>query len=595
MSLEDYEAFVYAACHVDEENPADHWRAVAQRARRRARRARLDPRAAGSSARTPTSGSASPAGRGSRPRAASTCRTARSLRARSKPRPRARSASRSRRPSRAARSRTCACGSKPAASSSASAARGDEYLRSLLDMDEGARVAGEIAFGLNYEIDRFTHNILFDEKIGGTIHLALGAAFTQAGGKNTSGLHWDLICDLRERRRGLRGRRARLARRRVPRGARAGERLVTAASIGSPSVLVDYSTEVQPGQLVLVESPPAAAPLVRAIYARCSRPAGSRRRGSRWTARPSSCSSEASDAQLDWVSPARAEDYERADVRIVLEASANTRALTNVEPASLARVSRAREPLRTRYLERAAAGELRWTITLFPTNAAAQDAEMSLAEYERFVYGAGKLDADDPVGEWRAFGDDLRRLADWLGAKQELRVVSNGTDLTVGVDGRTWIPCDGKRELPRRRGLHGPGRDQRRGRDPLQLPGELPGAAGGGHPPAVLAAARSSRRRPGAARTSWTEMLALDDGARRVGEFAFGMNDAITEFTKNTLFDEKIGGTVHLALGKAYPESGGKNQSALHWDLVCDLRSGSEVYADGELVYRDGRFLRGVL
>jgi aminopeptidase len=91
------------------------------------------------------------------------------------------------------------------------------------------------------------------------------------------------------------------------------------------------------------------------------------------------------------------------------------------------------------------------------------------------------------------------------------------------------------------------------------------------------------------------EMLAMDDGARRVGEFAFGMNDAVQEFTGHTLFDEKIGGTMHLALGKSYPESGGVNQSALHWDLVCDLRGSSEVYADGELVYRDGRFLEGVL
>lgn len=89
-------------------------------------------------------------------------------------------------------------------------------------------------------------------------------------------------------------------------------------------------------------------------------------------------------------------------------------------------------------------------------------------------------------------------------------------------------------------------------------------------------------------------MLAMDDGARRAGEFSFGMNESIQEFTRNTLFDEKIGGTVHLALGKSYPESGGTNQSGLHWDLVCDLRQGSEVYADGEVVYRDGSFLDGI-
>jgi aminopeptidase len=87
------------------------------------------------------------------------------------------------------------------------------------------------------------------------------------------------------------------------------------------------------------------------------------------------------------------------------------------------------------------------------------------------------------------------------------------------------------------------------------------------------------------------EMLDVDEGARRIGELAFGLNDAVTIFTRNILFDEKIGGTVHLALGNAYLETGGENRSALHWDLICDLRSDSEVYADGELVYRDGRFL----
>ena len=89
-------------------------------------------------------------------------------------------------------------------------------------------------------------------------------------------------------------------------------------------------------------------------------------------------------------------------------------------------------------------------------------------------------------------------------------------------------------------------------------------------------------------------MLDQDPGARNLGEIAVGTNYAIKNFSRNTLFDEKIGGTMHFALGKSYPETGGRNESALHWDLVCDLRSGSEVHADGELVYRDGRFLDGL-
>jgi aminopeptidase len=359
-------------------------------------------------------------------------------------------------------------------------------------------------------------------------------------------------------------------------------------------VLVEYSTEVRAGQLVLIESPAAAAPLVRVLYA-CVLEAGAHPQARiSLEAAAEALLTRGSNAQLDWVNPARIEDYERADVRIVLEADTNTRALTNVDPGRLARAGKAREPLRDRYLERAAAGELRWTITVFPTNAAAQDAEMSLADYEDFVYGAGRLDADDPVADWRSFGEQLRRLAEWLGAKRTLRVVADGTDLTLGVGGRTWIPCGGQENFPDGEVFTGPVESSLEGEIHFSYPASFQGRlvedvrlVFSGGEVVEATAARGQDFLDG--------MLAMDDGARRAGEFAFGLNDAITEFTKNTLFDEKIGGTVHLALGKSYPESGGQNRSALHWDLVCDLRSGSEVYADGEVVYRDGRFLPGLV
>ena len=358
-------------------------------------------------------------------------------------------------------------------------------------------------------------------------------------------------------------------------------------------VLVDYSTEVEPGQLVLIESPATAAPLVRALYARVLEVGGHPQARVGLDGASETLLAHGSDAQLDWINPARVEDYERADVRIVLEADTNTRALTNVDPARLARAGKAREPLRDRYLERAAAGELRWTITGYPTNAAAQDAEMSLAEYEDFVYGAGRLDADDPVEEWRRFGDELRRLADWLGEKRELRVVADGTDLTVGVGGRTWIPCGGHENFPDGEVFTGPVESSLEGEIHFTFPASFQGRLVE-DVRLVFSGGEVVEATAGRGQDFLDGMLAMDEGARRAGEFAFGLNDAITEFTKNTLFDEKIGGTVHLALGKAYPETGGQNRSALHWDLVCDLRSGSEVYADGELVYRDGRFVPGL-
>jgi len=358
-------------------------------------------------------------------------------------------------------------------------------------------------------------------------------------------------------------------------------------------VVVGYSTAIRPGDLVVIEAGEGAAPLVRAVYERILHAGGNPDVRILLDELAEILFSTGTDAQLEWVNPSRLEELRRVDVRIVLEAETNTRALSDVDPRRQAVAARAREELRAINFERAAAGELRWLITAVPTNAAAQEAQMPLGEYERFVYRAGFLDREDPVAEWQRFGAQLGSLAEWLGARRELRVVSNGTDLALGVGGRTWIPCDGKENFPDGEIFTAPLEDGVEGEIHFSYPASYQGRliegirlrfAGG-------EVVEASASRGG---EFLEQMLAVDDGARRVGEFAFGLNEAIGEFTHNTLFDEKMGGTVHLALGRAYPESGGLNTSALHWDLVCDLRSGSEVYADGELVYRDGRFLAGV-
>ncbi len=355
-------------------------------------------------------------------------------------------------------------------------------------------------------------------------------------------------------------------------------------------VVVNYSAAVQPGDLVVLEATPLAAPLVRETYRRVLAAGGHPEVRIAVDGVAEALLDDGNDAQLGWVSPARIEQIEHADVRIVFESEYNTRSLSDADPARQALVQRARKRLGDRLFERAAAGELRWLVTLWPTQAAAQEAGMSLGEYEDFVFRAGFLDRDDPAAAWREFGERLDGLAEWLGRARELRVVADGTDLRLGVGGRTWVASSGHENFPDGEIFTGPVETSVNGEIAFSFP-----AAFGGR---VIEGVRlrfeagevveASARRGG---DFLQEMLALDDGARRVGEFAFGLNDAITEFTLNTLFDEKIGGTVHLALGKSYPETGGQNTSALHWDLVTDLRVGSEVYADGEVVYRDGRFL----
>ena len=358
-------------------------------------------------------------------------------------------------------------------------------------------------------------------------------------------------------------------------------------------VLVGYSVQVRPGDLVLIEAPAVAAPLVQEVYAAVLHAGGHPLPRIAIDGLAENLLFEGSDEQLEFVNPVRIDDIETGDVRIVLEGSWNTKALTGVDPARQARFSRAREQIRNRYLQRAADGDLRWVLTAYPTNAAAQDAEMSLAEYEEFVYGAGLLDAADPVAEWEAFAARIRRVGDFLAGVKTLRVVADGTDLTLGVGGRHWIPAEGRENFPDGEVFTGPVEDSVEGTIRFTYPAVFQGRE---VHDVRLRFERGEVVEATAARGQdfLEQMIGMDDGARRAGEFAFGLNDGIDIFTRNILFDEKIGGTVHLALGTAYPESGGLNRSGLHWDMICDLRSGSEVFADGELVYRDGRFLNGI-
>jgi len=354
-------------------------------------------------------------------------------------------------------------------------------------------------------------------------------------------------------------------------------------------VVVGYCGGVKPDDLVVLQGTMNVEPLIEQLYAAVLRAGGS----------PATrvmpelgelLLTEGSEEQIQWLTPGEREDIEQADVWIVVEAPSNTKELTAVDPERQALRQRARSSLRERYLERALNGDLRWVLTAFPTNAAAQDAEMSLAEYEEFVYGSALLDADDPVARWREFSGELRRVVEFLSPKQELRFVTEGTDITFAVGGRTWVAADGHENFPDGEVFTAPHDESTDGVIAFTYPAVFEGRQvddvrlrfrGGEVVEATASRGEDFLR----------EMVAVDDGARRVGELAFGLNDAVSVFTRNILFDEKIGGTMHLALGSAYPECGGTNRSALHWDMICDLRSGSEVYADGELVYRDGRFL----
>jgi aminopeptidase len=358
-------------------------------------------------------------------------------------------------------------------------------------------------------------------------------------------------------------------------------------------VAVGYSTEVRRGDVVRIEGNPPTSPMLRELYRAAIRAGGHPQAMVIVDEATESLLDEGADEQVAWVPLDARWHLEHGDVWIMLDGPENTRHLSGADAAKMARHAQAREPYRDRYMERAARGEFRWLYCGCPTPAAAQAAGMSLPQFEQLVFGASFVDADDPVAAWRSFGERLDRIADFLEQVRELRVVADDTDLTLSVEGRTWLRAGGKSNLPDGEVFTGPVETSVEGTIRLTFPAIVRGRQAEDvrlrfeRGEVVEATARSGE---GFLR----EMIAIDDGARRVGEFAFGLNDAVTEYTGSLLLDEKMGGTVHLALGRSVPGTGGENTSALHWDMVCDLRRGGEVYADGELVYRDGAFVNGV-
>jgi aminopeptidase len=250
---------------------------------------------------------------------------------------------------------------------------------------------------------------------------------------------------------------------------------------------------------------------------------------------------------------------------------------------------KALEPLLATYLNREAAGEMRVTGAQYPTPAAAQDASMSLTDYEDFVYGAGLIDEPDPVEAWKQLGRRQEKVIEWLTGKETVQIVGPGTDLTLSVAGRTWVNDDGHANFPGGEVFTGPIEDSANGVIQFTYPAYLHGPEVTGvrlvfkDGKAVEASATGNEE-------YLLQMLGMDEGARCLGEFAFGTNPGIQRFTKNTLFDEKIGGTLHMAVGRSIPETGGVNESALHWDMVYNLREGAEVRVDGELFSKNGEF-----
>jgi aminopeptidase len=342
-------------------------------------------------------------------------------------------------------------------------------------------------------------------------------------------------------------------------------------------ILVTYSTRIHAGETVLIRGGVAAAPLLLACYREALRAGALPVLWPDLDDAQRILLTEGADAQLDFLPRAHMVAVEDAQCVIRIDAPTNARALSQTDPARMVRLAKTTRPLREQVLRR------RWVLCQYPTEALAQEADMSLADFADFLFGATNRD-------WSAVRDFHQRLKERLEAGRELRFIGRDTDLTLGIAGRTWIPASGEHNMPDGEVFSAPIEDQVNG----TIAYDFPAIHAGREVEGIRLTFRDGVIVDASARKNEAyliQTLDADPGARRLGEVGIGTNERITRFTKSILFDEKMGGTVHLAVGMAYRETGGVNESAIHWDMIKDLRQGGAIYLDGKLLQENGRFL----
>jgi aminopeptidase len=354
--------------------------------------------------------------------------------------------------------------------------------------------------------------------------------------------------------------------------------------------LVHYCLSLKEGNNVSIHASPLAAPLVEAVYREVLRAGAHPLPFINLEHLNEILLQEGSASQIAHSSQLFSAIAPQIDARLTILSDGNTRALTNIDPARLAQLSRANAQTRELLRGREGKEDARWCLTLYPTIAYAQDAEMSLHDFEEFVFDVCFLNDADPIARWRAISVEQQRLVDWLVGHKQVHILGPNTDLRLSIEDRIFINSDGKRNFPSGEFFTGPVENSAEGVIQFDVPASYNGRAIEGvrlvfHEGKVVeASARQGQQ-------YLEKMLELDEGARYLGEFAFGNNRGVIRATKNTLFDEKMGGTVHLALGNSYPETGGLNKSVVHWDMVCDLRQQGEVWIDDVLFLKDGKHL----
>ena len=355
-------------------------------------------------------------------------------------------------------------------------------------------------------------------------------------------------------------------------------------------VIVNYSIEVKPGQIVYVWSTGfEAQPLLLSLYREILKAGGNAYLRADVPGASEIFYQYARGAQLDFVSPVDRISVEQFDAYIRIGSETNTRRLSNADADAVVRQQTAQRPILNKRMELSAEGRYNWCVTRFPTEAYAMDAEMSLAEYTEFVFSACLLNDPDPIASWKRMGQVQQRYVDFLKGKRQLKVQGPNVDLTMSIDGRVFLNSQGKRNFPDGEIFTGPVEDSVNGWIRYSYPAIYNGREVSGvqlwfeNGRVVKASAEKNEE-------FLLKVLDTDTGARTLGEFAIGTNYGIAKFSRDILFDEKIGGTIHMAVGSGYPDTGAKNKSAIHWDMIAGMQEGS-ISADGVEFFRGGKFI----
>lgn len=354
--------------------------------------------------------------------------------------------------------------------------------------------------------------------------------------------------------------------------------------------IVEYSCSVKPGDWVHIRSGRTGLPMVKEIASFVLKSGGNPTVQLTSDEIDELIMTLSGEDQLRWKSPAEMLIIEKSDVFIHITAPENTRSMSRVDPERQRKRESAHKEWLETFIRRSAAGDLRWVMTNYPCDALAQEADMSLQDYENFVFQATFSDREDPVDQWRRIHSDQERLVRWLDGKKRVKISGPNADITFSIESRKFINSDGKNNMPSGEIFTGPVEDSVSGWVAFTYPAITHGREVSGirleFREGLVTGASAEKNEE-----FLLSMLDTDAGSRKAGEFGIGTNFGIPGFTRNILFDEKIGGTFHLALGYSIPETGGVNVSSIHWDLICDARTDTEIRVDGESFYRDGKFM----